>query len=612
MSWETKFEVNRLSKIELAQELRLRSIPTTEQDSIDILRKLLRKAIRDGVSVGIACGNTEKQSLEFENIQNAFDEQDKELESSELEINALSQIITKFIHYKLRLSSLKTQDGLEITSPVKNILLEKAESIQKKIDAAYKKYQADTNARLGNVVVDKELVDINPGTPKSEQSTSNNQILTILTNTNQEHINTIQANTTQPHTNTIQANTTQPHTNTIQANTTQPHTNTIQTNTNMSYSGTHSQSARNLHSNQPNSDMVFRHPTQNLVQIPNSDMVFRHPTQNLVQINSSPNQGGAQIKIKTPTVTPPNFDGKSDIEEFLRDYTLACNLNQWTDQLKIHYLPLYLTGPAKILYDNEIRPQNVTTWAEVEAILKNFYIPVGNKDRIEWEMLTRKQGPMETAEEYFQQKIRLINKFDQNMTEDRKVKLLLYGLLPDIIAKVVCMGGNSTIQELRDNIKRTDLANYMVNVSVKGFQTFQTSQGESQPPIWSGSVNHIDRTNYNNQPPNDDLLREIAKLRGDIESLKVSSSKQHNTLRNNQFAPNGEHFHQPKYRNGGNYYNNNNNHNSTNKQVREHKANFHQQKRNIPFERTTTGKLIKCHKCNKVGHMARYCWSKNV
>uniref|UniRef100_A0A8D8XBZ4 Retrotransposon gag domain-containing protein n=1 Tax=Cacopsylla melanoneura TaxID=428564 RepID=A0A8D8XBZ4_9HEMI len=199
------------------------------------------------------------------------------------------------------------------------------------------------------------------------------------------------------------------------------------------------------------------------------------------------NQAGNQIipvgnlvKIKTPTVTPSIFDGKGDIEEFIRDYNLACSLNQWPDLFKINYLSLYLKGPAKILHDNEIRSKAINTWAEVENILRKFYVPVGNNDRLEYEMLTRKQFPTETSEEYCQAKINLINKYDPNMGEDRKVKLLLYGLLPDLIAKIVCMGSNNTIEELRQNIRKTDLANYMVNVRVKGFERHAI---EPQAPV---------------------------------------------------------------------------------------------------------------------------------
>lgn len=337
--------------------------------------------------------------------------------------------------------------------------------------------------------------------------------------------------------------------------------------------------------------------------------------------------------MKTPTGTPSIFDGKSDVEEFIREYKLACKLNQWSDQLKIHYLPLYLKGPAKVLYENEIMPKQINTWAEIEVILRKFYTPVGIEDRIELEMLSRRQQPNETAEEYVQENIRLINKFNPNMMEDRKVKLVLYGLLPDIIAKVVCMGNNSTIERLRGNIRKTDLANYMVNVSVKGFDRFQFEKQEA--PVWSGTVNNIDIVQNRNiaQPTtsNDVLLREIAMIRGDLEKLKMPSAHQTPNHRNNYHNRgthrNNHHSHSqsnPRYQNThrNNHHSNSQpnpkyqNHHFPKHNNYGHENNQNQQGKrdntNIPFERTSNGKLIKCHRCNELGHMARHCWSKNV
>ncbi|KAL1454498.1 hypothetical protein WDU94_010739 [Cyamophila willieti] len=94
-----------------------------------------------------------------------------------------------------------------------------------------------------------------------------------------------------------------------------------------------------------------------------------------------------EVKARPPRVDPPCFDGKEDVEEFLKGYNLAASVNNWDDALK---------------------------W---------------NEDLVEYKMRSRVQGPVESAEPYMQEKLGLINKFDRQMTEVNKAKLIMYGLL---------------------------------------------------------------------------------------------------------------------------------------------------------------------------------------
>lgn len=518
MSWETEFDVNRLSKIEAVYELKLRGVSTNENDSSDTIRKLLRKVIKEK-TLNVACASEDQLLQELENIKTAFEEQEELLDATNLDIN-ISQIVSKFSHYKNRLNVLRDKDGKDFTSSVKENLLDKIEEIGQKLDVVYKAYQEEQNNRValqsGN---DNTLPNILSNSEDVSQSQNSQSQLT-----NTSSLGNSSGGMNPPQVSMIQTDINHMNYNLIQTIPRVDQVNPRSTETNLSL-------------DQP----IFRIYQEN----PTSSQIYSSVGQRNSgsgQINTLVNSG-VQIKVKTPTITPPNFDGKSDIEEFIRDYTLACSLNQWPDQLKIHYLPLYLKGSAKVLCENEIMNKQFNTWTEIETIFRNFYTPVGNEDRIEWEMLSRKQKPTESAEEYFQEKIRLINKFDPHMVEDRKVKLLLYGLLPDIIAKIICMGNNNTIQELRENIRKTDLANYMVNVSVKGFERFQIDNQCTAGAMWSGTVNNIDRSqdsqgnNKVNYSQNEVLFKEIANLKGEIENLKINPTRQYNAPRYNQHNP---------------------------------------------------------------------------
>lgn len=147
MSWETEFDVNRLSKIEAVYELKLRGVSTNDNDSSDTIRKLLRKVIKEK-TLNVACASEDQLLQELENIKTAFEEQEELLDATNLDINNISQIVSKFSHYKNRLNVLRDKDGKDFTSSVKENLLDKIEEIGQKLDVVYKAYQEEQNNRV--------------------------------------------------------------------------------------------------------------------------------------------------------------------------------------------------------------------------------------------------------------------------------------------------------------------------------------------------------------------------------------------------------------------------------------------------------------------------------
>lgn len=147
MSWETEFDVNRLSKIEAVYELKLRGVSTNDNDSSDTIRKLLRKVIKEK-TLNVACASEDQLLQELENIKTAFEEQEELLDATKLDINNISQIVSKFSHYKNRLNVLRDKDGKDFTSSVKENLLDKIEEIGQKLDVVYKAYQEEQNNRV--------------------------------------------------------------------------------------------------------------------------------------------------------------------------------------------------------------------------------------------------------------------------------------------------------------------------------------------------------------------------------------------------------------------------------------------------------------------------------
>lgn len=287
--------------------------------------------------------------------------------------------------------------------------------------------------------------------------------------------------------------------------------------------------------------------------------------------------------IKTPRVEPTTFEGRgADVEEFLEEYNLAASLNNWTNEIKYKFLPYYLRGQAKTVFQNN--KGEVQDWNQCEELLKRNFNSTGKKESLHWEMYNRGQEPSETATEYVENKIKLMIKANVQMAEEEKAKLILFGLRPEIAARVSCMTGNSTIAGLKENINVIDFANYVTDRSVKRIRDNTLSESPSKPQ-WA-----------------DELIRAVSGLKMQENSQQGSQYREQNF---NDRRPN-------------NYYrSSNNSNNRVNRQgygprrsITPDRSKYQRDRsQHREFVRTSSGRLRTCFKCNKPGHLARDCWS---
>ncbi|KAL1463806.1 hypothetical protein WDU94_015517 [Cyamophila willieti] len=258
-------------------------------------------------------------------------------------------------------------------------------------------------------------------------------------------------------------------------------------------------------------------------QIIRQGIMDRPPQVVLTSTNGITTQAVSTVKI--PTINPPSFDGTGDIEEFLKGYNLAATLNNWGAELKAQCLPIHIKGPAKTFYENNIEGKD-TPCGGIEALLRRQFTPMGKEDYAEHRMRSRIQGQSETAEIYVQDKINLINKYDKNMAEASKVRLVMYGLLPDILARVSPMEGNYTLEGLKLNIENIELAFYRVNLRVNGIR--DDAPKKEGPPNWASDLINVvknieEKSNKivnNNNSLNDSFNREVQHLRNEMQDIR--------------------------------------------------------------------------------------------
>lgn len=661
--WKSRYDLNRLSKEELIFEIACRA-PKREKSlakkSVDELRKELRTLRHisvDQSTVTSTISSKETGEEEFSLIASKFDEIEALLQNDNLELSDWDSICTKYMHYSLQVSLFVLQDdALALEGTLKD-LKERSKKIAGKISHLY---TVSTKKTLSEQeLADKVVEGLQSSLDLIERRKSQTEIsqypeeemadgASAIPNgkVNNYLVNSESAQNPPALPPRIQ-------TDYQTGLASREEVSRIYETASMiakKLSGpkeqiSHRNAMRRLREDSPQFASQEAREVRGLrdwqgFNAPNAPEPPIRPHQP-VPAPTFPNNN--YIKIKTPTANAPTFDGSGDVENFLANYNRAAKLNGWTDQLKVHYLPFYLVKEALQMFDNNLA--HIGSWQEVEDRFVAHYTPfIGQEEVREQEMRVRVQDPTESVENYFQEKLKLINKVDSNMAESKKMRLVLMGLAPDVLAKVVIMENNHTLEGLRLNIKKVEGIEYLINAQRK-------VQHPRQVGLVSGEreISHISTSkDIETQKMIKDLQQQVKELQF-ANKEKPTQGKSYNNYysnyRNNEFPKYNNRFPNKKFHNNNNSYNTNRssdnryppyrfqNHHGQNRN--EFRNNFKtgqrpevqgkqlalpwyntgidQEKREgmevrkMDFSRKPNGNLNKCFRCGKYGHMARFC-----
>ncbi|XP_039284430.1 uncharacterized protein LOC120351396 [Nilaparvata lugens] len=168
---------------------------------------------------------------------------------------------------------------------------------------------------------------------------------------------------------------------------------------------------------------------------------------------------------KRPFLAPRIYGGKKseDVIDFFIHFERVSNANLWDEKDKLLYLPFYLEGsPLKYLDMIQLSLTEANRWdyKNVRSELEKYYQPI-HMDRYEMELTNIRMKPCEAAREYMAQVLGLCSKVDPHMSEGRKIKYVLKGLLPHIQDRVIMLP-NESIDELERNLQRFEFSQYIV------------------------------------------------------------------------------------------------------------------------------------------------------
>jgi len=318
---------------------------------------------------------------------------------------------------------------------------------------------------------------------------------------------------------------------------------------------------------------------------------------------------------KKPYFKPNTFSGliSENIDTFIKKYNRAANINGWSDEEKIKFLPLYLEGPALTFYDNnESNLINDTKWADLENKLESEFKPTAQLDMLKLLLQKRKQLDDEQTINYVNEIESLCKRINPSMPETELIHTIIKGLKPNIIRHIGVLD-NNTLKQLKDNIRKYELIEFMV--------TGETTQSQTdiKNAIMYDQINKItEKFNEQLKVSNDNNEKLNKKIENLLENKKI------NTNKNSYFKPSN-------LMRQNNFYNQNfdnnkrqkceicllSNHttetcfrNKNNNQAQQCKIclkNNHRTE-NCYFNNKSS---ITCQICDKVGHSAKTCRSIN-
>ena len=116
-----------------------------------------------------------------------------------------------------------------------------------------------------------------------------------------------------------------------------------------------------------------------------------------------------------PIVEPDNYDGRTNLEDWLTNLNLCCQINGWTKEQKTKFLAVRLRGPALQVY-TDLPDINKSCLEDVVRALRERFSPVGQIALYRAQLKARSRGKNEPLPELASDLRRLVSKAYPNVS----------------------------------------------------------------------------------------------------------------------------------------------------------------------------------------------------
>ncbi|XP_054167305.1 putative uncharacterized protein DDB_G0282499 [Oppia nitens] len=262
--------------------------------------------------------------------------------------------------------------------------------------------------------------------------------------------------------------------------------------------------------------------------------------------------------ITVGSVTPQNFDGSGDIDDWIDHYTYIAKCNKWSNNMKKLRLPVHLKGMAEMWYRNFVKLKTDATYENKLSLddiyegLKSAFSPKNYRSFQQLKLITRYQQLNESVSNYYYDIIRLCEKLNPLMDEQEKLTHIMRGLRSGMLEKVVIFEPKDCI-DLLSKLKSIEESEFLSQIR------------QSHNYLFINSVEHNEQS--------------LNKFQKQNES-QINSTESQNDI--SKLCSMFEQF-MNKYRNYDSY--------------------------RYQYRQTVEGRPV-CDFCHKPGHLARSCYHK--
>lgn len=231
-------------------------------------------------------------------------------------------------------------------------------------------------------------------------------------------------------------------------------------------------------------------------------------TQNKININSDINSEFKTVdntikltsknKMARPQQFVPNiFNGSGDecVLEFFEYFNVVATANEWSSQIKLTYLPLYLKNSAYKLYKtltiNNVNP----TFEELERIFKEKFASPARNRMLRNKLRNKKLKSTETISEFLADILYLISQTNCTIPETEKIDIILEALTPEYYNTVTIMN-NDTLDNLEINLKKIENSKLM-NTDFQKINTVNIDTLKKENEFLKSKLNNINNGNRN-------------------------------------------------------------------------------------------------------------------
>ena len=172
--------------------------------------------------------------------------------------------------------------------------------------------------------------------------------------------------------------------------------------------------------------------------------------------------------ITVGSVTPRNFDGREDVDDWIEHFIHVAKCNNWNEDMQIRRIPIYLKDTAELWFRDFMRISqsdnscSSITLQEIFDGMRSALRPKNFRSINQSALICRLQGLNEPVATYHYDVLRLCYKMNPNMSEEDKLTHVMRGLKSGMLEKVLVLEPKDC-SDLLNKLRSIEEAEFLSN-----------------------------------------------------------------------------------------------------------------------------------------------------